>query len=140
MDTIVSESGKGKYTQEIIIGDHVLLSDEPVESGGNNLGHTPYDFLLAALGSCTSMTLRTYADFKKIPLTKVVVTLQHDKIYANDCAHCENSHSKIDHINRQIELQGDLTQDQRDKLLEIANNCPVHRTLTSKISSTTQLV
>src|ERR1700722_6649750 len=112
IETIVSESGKGRHTQEITIGAHVLTADEPVENGGNDLGPSPYDFLLAALGSCTSMTLRMYAELKKIPLKKIIVKLQHEKIYAKDCADCENSNSKIDHINRQIELQGDLTEEQ----------------------------
>lgn len=140
MEVIVSESGKGKYTQEITIGIHTLIGDEPVENGGNNSGPSPYDFLLAALGSCTSMTLRMYAELKKIPLKKVIVKLQHEKIHTKDCTDCENSNSKIDHINRQIELQGNLTEDQRKKLLEIANKCPVHRTLTSEIDITTELV
>jgi putative redox protein len=139
MEVIVSESGEGKFTQEIVVGDHKLIADEPIGSGGNDLGPSPYDFLLAALGSCTSMTLRMYADLKKIPLSKVIVRLQYAKIYAKDCADCENSNSKIDHIDRQIELQGDLTEDERKKLLEIANKCPVHRTLTSKIDITTAL-
>lgn len=140
MEAIISESGKGRYTQEITIGTHILTADEPIESGGNDLGPSPYDFLLAALGSCTSMTLRMYSELKNIPLKKVIVTLQHEKIYAKDCADCENPNSRIDHINRQIELQGDLTEEQRKKLLEIANKCPVHRTLTSKILITTELV
>jgi putative redox protein len=139
METMVSESGKGRYTQEIIIGTHVLTADEPIENGGNDSGPSPYEFLLAGLGACTSMTLRMYAELKKMPLKKVIVTLQHEKIYAKDCAECDNN-SKIDHINRQIELQGDLTEDHRKKLLEIANKCPVHRTLTSQISITTKLV
>src|SRR5262249_55123351 len=138
METIVRESGKGKFTQEIVIGSHILTADEPIENGGNDLGPTPYDFLLAALGSCTAMTLRLYADLKKIPLTKVIVRLQYEKIYADDCADCENTHSKIDHIDRQIELQGNLTEEERQKLLDIANKCPVHRTLTSKIFITTE--
>lgn len=140
MDAIVSESGKGRFTQEIVIGNHTLTADEPIESGGNDSGPSPYDFLLAALGSCTSMTLRMYADFKKIPLKKVIVKLQYDRIYAKDCVDCENSNSRIDHINRQIELQGDLSEEHRKKLLEIAKKCPVHRTLTSKILITTELV
>lgn len=140
MEAMVSESGKGRFAQEIVIGSHVLTADEPIETGGNDSGPSPYDFLLAALGSCTSMTLRMYAEFKKIPLKKVIVKLQYDKIHAKDCADCENSQSRIDHINRQIELQGELTEDQRQKLLEIANKCPVHRTLTSKILITTELV
>lgn len=139
MEVIVSESGKGLYTQTITAGTHVLTGDEPVSSGGNGLGPSPYDFLLAALGTCTSMTLRMYAELKKIPLTKVTVKLQYEKIHAQDCADCENTNSRIDHIDRQIELEGDLTEDQRQKLLEIANKCPVHRTLTSKILITTEL-
>jgi len=138
--TIVRESGKGKFTQEILIGSHTLFGDEPTESGGNDLGPSPYDFLLAALGTCTSMTVRMYADLKKIPLERITVTLSHQKIYAKDCADCDNTNSKVDHIDRNIELKGNLTQEQRDKLLEIANKCPVHRTLTSKTSITTKLV
>jgi len=140
MELIVSESGKGKFTQDISVGKHVLIADEPIANGGLDLGPSPYDFLLAALGSCTAMTVRLYADLKKIPLKKITVRLQHEKIHAQDCADCDNPQSKIDHIQRQIELQGELTQDQRAKLLEIANKCPVHRTLTSKILITTTLI
>ncbi|MBL7481194.1 OsmC family protein [Legionella sp. 27fs60] len=140
METIVSESGTGKYAQEIRIGEHTLKADEPLANGGNDSGPSPYDFLLAGLGACTSMTLRMYADLKQIPLKKVIVTLQHEKIYAEDCAECENKNTKIDHINRQIQLEGNLTEEQRQKLLEMANKCPVHRTLTSKILITTELI
>jgi putative redox protein len=139
METVVSESRKGKFTQEIKIGSHLLTADEPIASGGNDTGPSPYDFLLAGLGACTSMTLRMYAELKKIPLDKVIVRLHHEKIYAEDCADCENKGSKIDHITRQIELQGDLTEEQQQKLLDVANKCPVHRTLTSKILITTAL-
>ncbi|MGB6976835.1 MAG: OsmC family protein [Gammaproteobacteria bacterium] len=139
-ETIVRESGKGKFTEEIVIGNHVLTADEPLANGGNDSGPSPYDFLLAALGSCTAMTLRAYADNKQLPLKKVIVKLKHDKIYAEDCIDCENENSKIDHIERLIELQGDLSQEQRAKLLDIANKCPVHRTLTSKMLITTELV
>ena len=140
MDVIVSESGKGKLTQQITIGNHVLIADEPLDKGGSDLGPSPYDFLLTALGTCTSMTLRMYADFKKIPLQHITVKLQYDRIYSEDCKECDNPKSRIDHINRQIELEGDLSDADRSKLLEIANKCPVHRTLTSKISITTELV
>ncbi|MFI4919868.1 MAG: OsmC family protein [Legionellales bacterium] len=139
METIVKESGSGKFTQEIIIGKHKLIADELLINGGNDTGPSPYDFLLSALGSCTSMTLRVYADFKKIPLQKTVVILKYEKIYIEDCSNCEDPKSKIDHITRRIELHGDLTQEQREKLLAIANQCPVHRTLTSKILITTEL-
>ncbi len=140
MEIIVSETGVGRYTQEIIIGNHVLTADEPIEHGGNNSGPSPYDFLLAGLGACTSMTLRMYADLKKIPLKKVTVILKHEKTYAKDCADCENTNARIDHIDRQIELEGDLTEEQHKQLLDIANKCPVHRTLSSKILITTELV
>ncbi len=140
MEIIVTETGKGRYTQEITIGKHVLTADEPINSGGNDTGPSPYDLLLASLGACTSMTLRMYAELKKIPLQKVTVILRHEKIYAIDCAACENSGSKIDHIDRQIALQGNLTTEQRKQLLEIANKCPVHRTLISETMITTELV
>lgn len=139
-ETIVRESGQGKYSEEIIIGHHVLHADEPIANGGNDLGPSPYDFILAGLGACTAMTLRMYAQLKHIPLERVTVKLKHSKIYVEDCKDCENNQSKIDHIDRLIELQGNLTQEQRMKLLDIANKCPVHRTLTSKILIDTQLI
>jgi putative redox protein len=139
VEATVQETGAGKFNQEVIVGTHHLQADEPVANGGNDKGPSPYDFLLAALGTCTSMTLRMYADMKKIPLTKVIVHLTYDKIHATDCTNCENDNARIDHIDRKIELQGDLSAEQRAKLLEIANKCPVHRTLTSKISITTEL-
>jgi putative redox protein len=138
-EPIVRESGKGKFAQEISIGKHALEGDEPIASGGNDLGPSPYDFLLAALGTCTSMTVRMYATLKKIPLDKITVTLTHDKVYAQDCIDCDEK-SKIDRLTRGIKLEGDLTEEQRQRLLEIANKCPVHRTLTSKIEITTELV
>lgn len=139
-EAVVSETGDGQFTQKIIIGSHVLIADEPIINGGKDTGPSPYDFLLAALGSCTSMTLRMYAKLKKFPLEQVIVRLTHEKIHVDDCIGCENNNSKIDHIDRLIELEGTLTQEQRTQLLEIANKCPVHRTLTSKIIITTKLV
>jgi putative redox protein len=138
--TIVCETGAGRYTQKIIIGAHILTADEPIQNGGNDSGPSPYDFLLAALGSCTSMTLRMYAELKSFPLEQVIVTLTHEKIHLEDCVGCENNNAKIDRIERIIEVKGPLSQVQRAKLLEIANKCPVHRTLTSKILITTQLL
>lgn len=137
---IVQETREGKFTQEIIVGNHKLTADEPKTYGGNDLGPSPYDFLLTALGSCTSMTVRMYAEFKKIPLKKIIVKLKIEKIYATDCANCDNNNAKIDKITRLIEFQGDLSPEQRKSLLEIANKCPVHRTLTSKIIIDTQLL
>lgn len=139
-EVVVSETGNGQFTQKIVIGSHVLIADEPIINGGKDTGPSPYDFLLAALGSCTSMTLRMYAKLKKFPLEQVIVRLKHEKIHVEDCIGCENNNSKIDHIERLIELEGTLTQEQRTQLLEIANKCPVHRTLTSKIIITTELV
>jgi putative redox protein len=140
MEAIVQETGHSKFDQHVILGKHTLHADEPVALGGNDNGPSPYEFLLAALGACTSMTLRMYADLKEIPLERVIVKLKHDKVHAEDCEDGDNSTAMIDHIDRIIELQGNLTEEQRRKLLEIANKCPVHRTLTSKISITTALL
>ena len=137
---IVNESKEGPYTREVIIGEHRLTGDESVDNGGNDSGPSPYDFLLTALGTCTSMTVRTYAKLKQIPLKNIIVRLSHQKIHADDCVNCEEKNAKIDKIEVGLELQGDLTSEQMDKLLEIANMCPVYRTLTSKILINTQLV
>src|ERR1700722_20950266 len=115
MEITVQESGKGKYAQDINLDRHLLTADEPIANGGNDLGPSPYDFLLASLGACTSMTLRIYADLKKIPLEKVIVRLTHDKIHAEDCKECEEKEVKMDHIDRKIELFGNLSQEQREK-------------------------
>jgi putative redox protein len=136
---VVQETREGKFTQSIRTEHHTLRADEPVEAGGDDSGPSPYDLLLASLGACTSMTLRTYADFKNIPLEKVTVRLKHQKIYAQDCAECETKEGKIDRIDRQIELSGPLDDAQRTKLLEIANKCPVHRTLHSELHIPTVL-
>jgi putative redox protein len=135
----VLETREGKFTQEVRVGRHRLRADEPVDAGGTDTGLSPYDFLLASLGSCTSMTIRMYADLKKIPLENVTVRLKHDKVHAEDCAECETREGKIDRIDREIELAGNLDESQRTKLLEIANKCPVHRTLHSEIWIPTRL-
>jgi len=129
----VTEAGTGKFVQEVIIGRHRLIADEPAAVGGNDLGPGPYDLLLAGLGACTAMTLRMYAELKKLPLEKVSVELRHDKIHASDCAECETKEGKIDRIERVIGLQGPLGDEQRRRLLEIADKCPVHRTLHSEV-------
>lgn len=133
---IVHGSGSG-FVQEIGIGPHRLVADEPVAAGGTDTGPTPYDLLCAALGACTSMTISLYARRKHWPLDGVTVTLRHSKVYAEDC---ENVAGMLDRIERQVELHGALTDEQRARLLDIANRCPVHRTLTSKIDIQTQLV
>jgi putative redox protein len=134
----VAESGAGTYTQDIIAGGHRLIADEP-RPFGDDAGPSPYDLLLSALGACTSMTVRMYADKKGLPLEQVRVSLRHSRIHAKDCAVCETKLGMIDHIDRDIELIGDLDADQRDKLLAIAERCPVHRTLTSTVHVTTSL-
>jgi putative redox protein len=131
---LVRETGIGKFQQEIVSGAHRLLADEPVKAGGMDSGMGPYDLLLVALGACTSMTIRLYADLKQIPLKRTLVRLHHEKIYATDCAECETKEGKIDRIDRAIAFEGDLTAEQRARLMEIADKCPVHRTLTSEVN------
>ena len=121
------------FAQNIVAGQHQLKSDEPLEAGGTDTGPSPYDLLLAALGSCTSMTVALYARRKQWPLQEVAVRLKHSRIHATDCADCETREGMLDRIEREIILTGPLTDDQRARLLEIANKCPVHRTLTSEI-------
>jgi putative redox protein len=134
---LVRETHGGKYQQDILTGPHRLLADEPVKVGGLDSGPGPYDFLLAGLGACTSMTIRLYADFRKIPLENVSVRLSHGKIHAKDCETCDTKVSMVDHIDRAITLEGPLDGEQRKRLMEIADKCPVHRTLESKIDINT---
>jgi uncharacterized OsmC-like protein len=136
---VVRGSGAG-FAQEISAGRHHLKSDEPESAGGTDTGATPYDLLLAALGSCTSMTLGMYARRKGWPLEDVTVNLRHSKVHASDCADCENKDVMLDRIERDIHLTGPLTPEQKSRLLEIADKCPVHRTLTSTIQIKTRAV
>ena len=138
-EVVVHGSAQG-FAQEITVGGHRLRADEPVADGGTDTGPGPYDLLLAALGSCTSMTVAMYARRKEWPLESVRVRLRHAKIYAEDCANCDTKVGMLDRIERDVELVGPLDQDQRARLLEIANKCPVHRTLTSEIEIRTRLV
>jgi putative redox protein len=135
----VQETRASKFLQIVRAGRHVLRADEPEAFGGTDGGPSPYDLLLTSLGACTSMTIRTYADLKQLPLEKVTVRLKHEKIHAQDCAECETRDGRIDKIEREIELTGTLSAAQRAKLLEIANKCPVHRTLHSEIYIPTSL-
>ncbi len=130
---LVSEAGRGKFLQEVTMGKHHLLADEPASVGGLDAGPGPYDLLLAGLGACTAMTVRMYAERKGIALTGVSVTLEHDRIHAEDCADCETQSGRIDRIRRRISLKGDLDEATRQRLLEIADKCPVHRTLTHEV-------
>jgi len=136
---IVQETHASKFQQSIVIGPHRLIVDEPVSAGGEDSGPSPYDLLASALGACTAMTLRTYADLKRIPLERVQVALRHAKIHASDCAECETRQAKIDRIERVITLEGELDEAARAKLLDIANRCPVHRTLHGEVNVTTRL-
>jgi putative redox protein len=134
----VSETGEGKFTQSVRVGPHHLRADEPAAVGGDDSGFTPYDLLLAGLGACTSMTMRMYAEQKKWPLEHVSVRLRHQKIHAQDCADCETREGKVDRIERDIDITGDLDPAQRARLMEIADKCPVHRTLHAEVSVVTR--
>ena len=135
---VVSETRDSKFQQSISVGPHRLVADEPVAAGGEDTGPGPYDFLLAGLGACTSMTMRLYADRKSLPLERTTVTLRHSKIHAQDCAECETKEGMLDQIERVIAMEGELDAEQRKKLMEIADKCPVHRTLTSEIRIVTR--
>jgi uncharacterized OsmC-like protein len=135
---VVRETRNSKFQQSVSIGPHHLLADEPLAAGGEDTGLGPYDFVLAGLGACTSMTLRLYADRKSLPLERTTVTLSHSKIHAEDCAECETRDGMLDQIDLVIAMEGNLDPEQRKRLMEIADKCPVHRTLTSEIRIVTR--
>jgi len=122
------------FLQEIVSGRHYLRVDEPVSAGGNDTAPGPYDYLLIALGSCTSMTVGLYARRKQFPLETITVSLSHSRIHAEDCEECETSDGMLDRIEAQIDLTGPLTPEQHAKLMDVAGKCPVHRTLKSEIN------
>lgn len=128
---VVAETGP--LSQRIQAGRHIMVADEPTSAGGEDTGPTPYGLLLAALGACTSMTVRMYANRTEWPLESTTVTLKHSRIHAADCADCETREGRLDHVERVIQLDGDLDDEQRARLIEIANKCPVHRTLRSEV-------
>jgi uncharacterized OsmC-like protein/alpha-beta hydrolase superfamily lysophospholipase len=130
---VVRETREGRFQQDVTVGAHHFLADEPLEVGGLDSGPGPYDLLLAGLGACTAMTLRLYAERKALALERVTVRLNHSRIHAADCADCETKEGMLDRIERAITLRGTLDAEQRRRLLEIADKCPVHRTLTSEI-------
>lgn len=136
---VVAKTGASGFQTEIIANGHSFIADEPIAVGGANTGPTPYDLLVSALGACTGMTLRMYADRKGLPLNSVTVRLKHQKIHATDCEECEDKTKKIDFIEREIDVDGDLDEDTRKRLIEIANRCPVHRTLEAPIKIRTKL-
>jgi putative redox protein len=135
---VVREAGIGRFAQTITAAGHRLTADEPKALGGDGSGPGPYDLLLAGLGACTTMTLRMYAQRKGWPLERASVSLSHDKVHVDDCEHCEERDGKIDRIQRSIRLTGDLDQAQRDRLMEIADKCPVHRTLSGPVDIVTR--
>ena len=138
-DEVVVRGGGQGFAQEITVGPHRLAADEPRAAGGGDTAPDPYGLLLASLGSCTSMTIGLYARRKQWPLEGVTVRLRHSRIHAQDCADCETREGTIDRIDREIELTGPLSDEQRQRLLAIADRCPVHRTLVSEIDIRTQL-
>jgi putative redox protein len=136
---VVVRGAADGFAQEIQAGPHQFRSDEPAAAGGTDSGPTPYDLLLGALGSCTSMTVGMYARRKQWPLERVTVQLRHSRVHAEDCADCETRDAKITLIERDIQLDGPLDEQQRARLLAIANRCPVHLTLTSTIEIRSRL-
>jgi putative redox protein len=137
---VVTDSDATPYGQHLLDGRHALAADEPRTAGGQDTGPGPYELLLMALGACTAMTLRMYATRKQLPLERVLVRLKHGKVHAEDCVNCEQKAAMVDHIDRQIELLGPLDAAQRQRLTEIAEMCPVHRTLQAKTDIRTVLV
>jgi uncharacterized OsmC-like protein/alpha/beta superfamily hydrolase len=136
---ITARTGVGGFLTEILVNRHSLVADEPLAAGGTDQGPSPFDLLVAALGACTAMTLRMYADRKRWPLEAATVRLKHDKIHAEDCETCETREGMLDRIEREIEIQGPLDSGQKQRLLQIADRCPVHRTLTSEVQIQTRL-
>lgn len=137
--TVIVRERDKKFAREIFTQQHRLISDEPVEQGGADSGANPYELLLAALGSCTSMTLRMYANHKKLDLEAIEVTLRHSRVHLDDCESCDDKNTLVDKIDREIKLVGRLDDDQRKRLLEIADKCPVHKTLVNEIVIETKL-
>lgn len=137
---VTVESAGGRFTQRVKAGPHTYLIDEPATLGGDDLGPTPYDQLLAALGSCTAITMQMYAARKDIPLQSVRIELEHSREHVEDCTTCNNKDNRVDVIDRAIELVGDLTDEQHARLIEIADRCPVHRTLENRIDVHTTVV
>jgi len=135
---VLVEEKNQRFTQHVHSDSHYWLADEPRSVGGDNTGPDPYEHLLAALGTCTSMTLRMYANRKSMPLSHVKVELKHSRDYHRDCEHCDEEPQKIEVIERVVTLEGDLEAGQRERLLEIANRCPVHRTLHSELQVRTR--
>ncbi len=136
---VAARTRKDSFRTEVAAGNHHFLADEPLRVGGTDLGPTPYDLLAAALATCTTMTLKMYANHKNIDLRSATVSVRHGKVHAEDCVDCENSSGMIDEFHRELVLDGDLTEEQRQRMLEIADRCPVHKTLHNEIKVRTKL-
>jgi putative redox protein len=137
--TVTAVTGASGFRTDVRARGFTLVADEPASGGGTEAGPTPYDLLAAALASCTSMTLRMYADRKRWPLKRVAVHVAHARLHADDCATCETEEGHIDRLTRRIEVVGPLTDEQRARLLQIADRCPVHRTLHGEIDVLTEM-
>jgi len=135
---VVVRGDAHSFKQQIVAGKHQLQADEPLSVGGNDQAPDPYDYLLASLGACTSMTVGLYARKSRFPLENISVSLWHSRIHARDCEECETKEGMLDRIEMEIEMTGSLTAEQREKLMEIAGKCPIHRTLTSEINIRTR--
>jgi putative redox protein len=135
---VIVEGDASGFAQHVTAGDHAFAADEPLSAGGTNTGPDPYQLILAALGACTSMTVAMYARRKGWPLTRVRVQLAHSKVWVQDCADSETKDARLDRIDRVIGFEGDLGSDQRQRLIDIAEKCPVHRTLTSGLAIVTR--
>ena len=131
---VVVRGGAEDFRQQITAGKHDFVADEPASVGGGDDGPDPYDYLLTALGACTSMTIGFYARRHRLPLEHIAVSLSHARIYASDCEECETKEGLLDRIDVEVELTGALSAEQHAKLMEVAARCPVHRTLTSEIN------
>lgn len=138
-DEVVARTLIDGFRTEVVAAGHPMLSDEPTSVGGTNLGPSPYDLLAAALATCTSMTLKMYAARKKLDLQSITVRVEHGKIHAKDCSDCESTAGRIDEFHRRVSFEGQLTDAQTERLLQIADMCPVHRTLEGEIRIRTQL-
>ena len=130
---VVARTAVGGFRTEVVAGRHRLIADEPRSVGGGDEGPTPYDLLAASLATCTTMTLRMYANHKKLPLHSATVRVEHGRVHADDCVDCEQSDGQIHEFRRELTLEGDLSQEQRARMLEIADRCPVHKTLHNEI-------
>ena len=138
-DEVVARTLKRGFRTMVVAGDHALVADEPRSAGGTDTGPTPYDLLAAALATCTTMTLRMYAEHKKLDLESATARVTHGRVHADDCADCEQAEGQIHEFQRELVLQGDLSDAQRQRMLEIADRCPVHRTLHHEIRVRTRL-